>query len=60
LLANPGTADMAATSIRSALNDITRNYPSIEMVVRLELGDLDSEILKHQNGNIEARVSSRC
>ena len=56
LLANPGTADMAATSIGSALNDITRNHPSIEMVVRLELGGLDSKIRKDQNGNIEARV----
>jgi len=56
LLANPGTADMPATSIGSTLNDIARNHPSIEMVVRLELGGLDSKIPKDQDGNIEARV----
>ncbi|KAK0724390.1 hypothetical protein B0H67DRAFT_550170 [Lasiosphaeris hirsuta] len=56
LLANPGTADMAATSISSALDDITRNHPSIELVVRLELGGLGSKIRKDQNGNIEACI----
>ncbi|KAK3379105.1 hypothetical protein B0T24DRAFT_694513 [Lasiosphaeria ovina] len=44
LLANPGTADMAAASIGLALNDITRYHPSIKMVVRLEMGGLDRKI----------------
>jgi hypothetical protein len=47
---------MAAKSIGSILNDITRNHLSIEMVVRLELGGLDSEIHKNNTNNIEARA----
>ncbi|KAK3362390.1 hypothetical protein B0T25DRAFT_524201 [Lasiosphaeria hispida] len=56
LLANPGNTDMAAKSICSVFSDITRNHPSIKMVIRLELGGLDSRIHKDKNNNIEARV----
>jgi len=56
LLANPGDPDMAAKSIGSVLNNITRNHPSIEMVVRLELGGLDSKIHNDKKDDIEARV----
>ncbi len=48
---------MAAKSISSVLNYITRDYPSIEMVVRLELGGRDDKIHKDdKNNNTEARV----
>jgi len=56
LLANPGDPDMAAKSIGSVLNNITRNHPSIEMVIRLELGGLDSEMHNDKKDDIEARV----
>ncbi|KAK0655153.1 hypothetical protein B0T16DRAFT_384105 [Cercophora newfieldiana] len=56
LLANPGDPDMAAKSIGSVLNNITRNHPSIEMVVRLELGGLDSKMHNDKKDDIEARV----
>ncbi|KAK3349886.1 hypothetical protein B0T25DRAFT_633170, partial [Lasiosphaeria hispida] len=56
LLANTGNAKMAAESIGSVFSDITRNHPSIKMLIRLELGGLDSKIHKDKNNNIEARV----
>jgi len=56
LLANPGNPDMAAKSIGSVLNIITHNHPSIEMVVRLELGGLDSNIHNDKKDDIEALV----
>ncbi|KAK0719321.1 hypothetical protein B0H67DRAFT_642685 [Lasiosphaeris hirsuta] len=57
LLANPGNANMAAKPIGSVLSDITRKHPSVKMVVRLELGGLDSKIYKDEDkNNIEARV----
>jgi hypothetical protein len=56
LLANPGTADMAAKSIGSAFDYITHNHLSVEMVVRLELGGLDGKRHNDKDGGIEARV----
>ncbi|KAK0754450.1 hypothetical protein B0T18DRAFT_399184 [Schizothecium vesticola] len=56
MAAKSGNTSMAAQSIGSILDDITRNHPSIEMVVRLELGGLDSKTHENNTNNIEARV----
>lgn len=56
LLANPGNGKEGSDHfVRSVLADITRNYPSVKMVVQLQLRGLDSNIHK-DNKDIEDRV----
>ncbi|KAK0732399.1 hypothetical protein B0T21DRAFT_368929 [Apiosordaria backusii] len=56
LLANPGNNKKVNDKVvRSLLPDITRDYPSIKMVVQLQLRGLDSNIHK-DNKDIEDRV----
>ncbi|KAK0719292.1 hypothetical protein B0H67DRAFT_642657 [Lasiosphaeris hirsuta] len=59
LLGTPGDAEKGKTmkikAIGSAFNHVTRDYPSIKKIVRLELGGLDSKDHRKDN-TIEARV----
>jgi hypothetical protein len=55
LLANLGNAREADKFVRSVLHDITCDYPSIKMVVQLQLRGLDSKI-RGDNEDIEDRV----
>jgi len=56
LLANPGNGkEVNDKFVRSVLSDITREYPSIKIVVQIQLRGLDSNIHK-DNKDIEDRV----
>jgi len=55
LLANPGNGKEVNDEFVRSVPDITRDYPSVKMVVQLQLRGLDSKIHK-DNKDIEDRV----